>query len=228
MLVVKAFEAMAKHYDEWFQSSFGLYVFRHELKLLRKLIESPVDGYMIDIGCGTGLFTVLLTENLDKVIGIDVSINMLKRAHSRGLDVILCDASNLPFKDKVFFKALIFTTLEFTNTGKTLREADRILVEKATLLIGVHNVLNLWNVFRKIKAHVKKASVYRIIRYHSPWSIPNFLRGRYRLDLRSSCIFCPPILSNLPLRDYVEDFFRKRHPLNLFGAILLMRFSKLT
>lgn len=49
--------------------------------LLRRLPETP--GLVLDVGCGTGGFSRLLAERSAKVIGIDVSPNMIREAAKR-------------------------------------------------------------------------------------------------------------------------------------------------
>ncbi|MCM3676790.1 class I SAM-dependent methyltransferase [Peribacillus simplex] len=71
------------------------------------------DDAILDIGCGTGRTTFALYKTgFQNITGIDLTPAMLneaeKIAHEHNLDIpfILGDATNLPFKDASFDKAI--------------------------------------------------------------------------------------------------------------------------
>ena len=91
----------------------------------------------LDIGCGTGISTVPLTEIANEVIGIDPSINMLNQADQTNKKVSyqVASAENLPFEDKIFDLVIFSVSFHFTNQKKALAEAARVLIDNGTLII---------------------------------------------------------------------------------------------
>ncbi|MDI6916861.1 MAG: class I SAM-dependent methyltransferase [Thermoplasmatales archaeon] len=91
-------------------------------KYARMLNGMHLSGRILDLGSGTGM----LSDFLDKeVIGVDFSINMLKK--SRNKNRILGDAEFLPFKSNVFDFVLSFTLVQNLPSFKVFKEVRRIL-----------------------------------------------------------------------------------------------------
>jgi SAM-dependent methyltransferase len=97
-------------------------------------------GALLDLGCGTGSYSVALAERGWKVTGVDISEDMLRRARSRGVRVVRADAAALPFADASFDAAVsIFTHTDFDDFAAALREVARVLREGAPFVyVGVH------------------------------------------------------------------------------------------
>ena len=76
-------------------------------KMLRRLLDGRRYGRILDMGCGTGLQTVLLADAAESVIGIDLAADLIKvaRERCRGKNnalFIVDDATKMPFRDAVF------------------------------------------------------------------------------------------------------------------------------
>jgi SAM-dependent methyltransferase len=97
-------------------------------------------GALLDLGCGTGSYSVALAERGWKVTGVDISEDMLRRARARGVDAVRADATALPFADESFDAAVsIFTHTDFDDFPGALREVARVLREGAPFVyVGVH------------------------------------------------------------------------------------------
>jgi ubiquinone/menaquinone biosynthesis C-methylase UbiE len=97
-------------------------------------------GELLDLGCGTGVYSVALSERGWNVTGVDLSEDMLRRARERGVSVVLADATFLPFSDASFDAAIsIFTHSDFDHFATALREVARVLKKDAAFVyIGVH------------------------------------------------------------------------------------------
>lgn len=72
------------------------------------MIDTPLKGRILDLGCGTGLLQEFLQQ---KIYGVDISFQMLKRARKKE-SVIHADMDFLPFRDSVFDAVLSFTSLQ--------------------------------------------------------------------------------------------------------------------
>ena len=93
----------------------------------------PRTGRGIEIGVGSARFAAPL--GID--VGIDPAAAMLEYARERGVNVARGVAEHLPFQDDTFDTALIVTTICFVDDiPRTLAEADRILSESGSLVIG--------------------------------------------------------------------------------------------
>lgn len=124
--IAEAFGRAARCYDQHAQ-------FQREVgqALLDKLPLNLSGLNVLDIGCGTGYFSLLLAERGAQVTAADLSANMLKQAKSRCADRVnqycLADAESLPFPDKVF--DIVFSSLALQwceNLAIPLAEARRV------------------------------------------------------------------------------------------------------
>ena len=96
---------------------------------------------VLDIGCGTGLITKEISK-ITKVIGIDSSEEMIKKANERGLNCILGNALKLPFKDKEFDIVISLTVLQDikkSNWGKFISEVHRVTKDFAIISLLKRN-----------------------------------------------------------------------------------------
>ncbi|WXG43933.1 MAG: methyltransferase domain-containing protein [Promethearchaeati archaeon SRVP18_Atabeyarchaeia-1] len=99
---------------------------------------------VVDIGAGTGRFSVPLAVRGFRVVGVDVSKEMLRLMLSKlrrewlcRLQPVVADAQNLPFRDKCFNAALCFQVLHLIqNWHLVASEAGRVLRDGAPMAIG--------------------------------------------------------------------------------------------
>ena len=108
---------------------------------VEKLIQSlqiTSGSVILDMGCGTGNYTIAMQRVTASVIGIDTSIGMLKRARAKLFDLsLVCgDVTSLPFKSGVFDAAFTIQVLHHVKDKmRFLKEAQRILRKGARLAI---------------------------------------------------------------------------------------------
>ncbi|HUT81862.1 MAG TPA: class I SAM-dependent methyltransferase [Candidatus Bathyarchaeia archaeon] len=103
------------------------------------------NNQIIDIGCGTGIFLGLLTELMKEdyfkpLVGIDLSYEMIKIAHSKfpDVDFIVADSDNLPLKENSFDRIFSVTHLQnLPDPNTTVNEMNRIAQNKALLAISI-------------------------------------------------------------------------------------------
>lgn len=101
-------------------------------------------GWVIDIPCGTGLYSTPVMRNNQgaNFIAIDCSSGMLKKARARyrkqGIENVLlirADVANLPFVDHAFQGALSLAGFHaFSNPRSAAKEIGRILQAGAPML----------------------------------------------------------------------------------------------
>jgi ubiquinone/menaquinone biosynthesis C-methylase UbiE len=104
------------------------------------------DGELVlDVGCGTA--TQLLIQNKvwpsSHIVGVDLSISMLKNAKKRLLkagqvntELVLADAEHLPFKDEAFDAATCAGVFRFLpQPQKMLSDAYRVLKRQSSFVL---------------------------------------------------------------------------------------------
>lgn len=134
----------ARSYEKYVRPSLELAFTRggfdrdSEYLVYRSLLGRP-NGPVVDLGCGTGLFTRrLATEGLGQsIIGFDVSKPMIEEAiaqareASADVDFIRAEAPQLPFQDASVGAVLQVGSFHLiADLERTLREVVRVLKPK--------------------------------------------------------------------------------------------------
>lgn len=161
-------KSTAERYDKWFKTPFGRRAAAMEKQVLEKLLGPGEDQSLLDIGCGTGYFTEWIRDRGYEVTAVDRSETMLKAARARfggKVQVRRMDAERLRFPSNTFDRALMMTSLEFTNEpSQALQEAMR--VSKSGIVVGVLNRFSLLGVWRKLTSLIT-GGTYRKARFFS-------------------------------------------------------------
>ena len=88
----------------------GMYDLRYaeeqEAKYKTALNHVTIEGSVLDVGCGTGLFFSYVAANVENLVGVDVSGKLLLQARERAQNwgnahLVQADGDHLPFKDGV-------------------------------------------------------------------------------------------------------------------------------
>jgi len=144
---------------------------------LRKFLINKCEGRkVLDYGCGNGIHSIWLAKRGAKVIGIDLSEDLLEVARRKAkeekirdnINFLLMDCENMEFNDNSFdiiFDGGTFSSLDFK---KILPDLARVLNPKG-FLIGIetlgHNPLT--NLKRKIN---------KITGKRTEWAVSHILR----------------------------------------------------
>lgn len=118
-------------YNEWLEMPTTL-------KLLGKVKGKTI----LDMGCGTGLYTRILKRRGAKVCGIDISEGMLTIARREvpGVEFVHGTAEKLPYKNKSFDIVLAALMMEyFSSWDKVLEEVRRVLKPKGVFVFSTGN-----------------------------------------------------------------------------------------
>jgi ubiquinone/menaquinone biosynthesis C-methylase UbiE len=136
-----AYDAVARDYEAAFGDDLS------RLPLDRQMLERALQaadggGLILDLGCGTGSAGRYLTSKGGRVLGLDLSIGMLRSAASTNR-FPLCqgDMRSLPFRDGAFAAIVAYYSIHNvirTELGTVLAEARRVLRPGATLLLSTH------------------------------------------------------------------------------------------
>lgn len=124
------FDTHYRKYDKWYDEYPA--VFLSEIKAIKKVLPASSKG--LEIGVGTGRFAA----SLGIECGIDPSEKMAMKARERGVDARSGVGENLPFADNTFGYVAIINTLCFVKNPLTvLKEAKRVLKQRARIVIGI-------------------------------------------------------------------------------------------
>jgi len=118
------YDGIAEWYDREFAT--GELATAPREATLRLLGDGP--GELLDVGCGTGAHTAVLSEHGWSAIGVDISEDQLRLARERGLEVVQGDATNLPFEDASFDAVVsMWTHTDVEDFPALVREVARVL-----------------------------------------------------------------------------------------------------
>jgi ubiquinone/menaquinone biosynthesis C-methylase UbiE len=139
MTIVKnIYRDWAKKYDQ--DAKFNPATAMDE-KIILPLFNVKKDDVVLDIGCGTGRFTIPLAKKCKTIIGIDFSEHMLDVARKKGTGIKNIHfqkvdiRKKLPFKNETFDKVLctlVFSHLE--NIAGILDEIHRVMKKEGILV----------------------------------------------------------------------------------------------
>jgi len=168
----RLFDEWPDRYDKWFETPIGSLVKQYESELLLEFLKPDVGELILDVGCGTGVFTRDILAGGARVIGLDISGPMLQRAGQKGrgypFRAVAGDMISLPFAGERFDKVFSMTALEFIADGQTaIRELFRVAKPRGTIVVTTLNSLSPWAVRRKQKA-AKGHRLFQNMIFRSP------------------------------------------------------------
>jgi ubiquinone/menaquinone biosynthesis C-methylase UbiE len=130
----KAFDEYAEKYDSWFLKN--MIVLESEVALLAHFLKNP--GHALSVGCGSGLFEMLLQKNYNIVIeeGIEPSTGMAEIARNRGLKVQMDSAELMNYKRNEFDTVIFNGSPGYIkNLKQAFKEAYRVLKPGGHILV---------------------------------------------------------------------------------------------
>lgn len=101
-------------------------------------LQPKTDKLYLDIGCGTGNYTIAMAEKGFPFTGIEPSEKMLKEAKARNLRInwVLGKAEQIPAADNQFQGIIATLTIHhWTNLKKAFTELNRVLSENGKLVL---------------------------------------------------------------------------------------------
>ena len=167
------FDIWPEVYDKWFQTPIGQLVQSLETELILRLAAPQQGDFILDAGCGTGLFTQIVINQGARIVGLDISLPMLIAAkhklHRAPFMPLVADIQKLPFADNSFDKTLSITAIEFVQDGiQALSELMRITRAGGAVVVATLNRLSPWATRRRKEALQKPDSIFRYAIFRSP------------------------------------------------------------
>jgi ubiquinone/menaquinone biosynthesis C-methylase UbiE len=172
-------------------------------KIVKNLLHSS-KGLMLDVGTGTGRFSIWFAEKGFEVIGLDVSKEMLKKAKRKAflqhvnVNFILADAGYFPFRRAVLDTCISINVIDHVyNIKNFLKEARYILKAKGFLIFNFSNMISLYLPFAifinwKNQAMFKKNKIYS--HWHTLKAIDALLLiSKFELKDFRGCMIASPL-----------------------------------
>ena len=121
-------------------------------------VEPRSTDHVLDAGCGTGINCSRLNLLVSRIVGIDLSSEMLKRAEQRiireGLSntcVLRGDVTQMQFTSESFDKVICTSVLQYLNNGEceaALQELVRVCRPGGRIILHVKNRTSLYGLSR--------------------------------------------------------------------------------
>lgn len=120
----------ASRYDRWWGKNGN--IFESEALAIDALMPDEREN-AIEIGCGTGMFTL----RLGIPFGVEPSEPMANLAREKGIDVINARAEDIPFEEREFSSALLCGVISYVDDLRaTFEEAHRILQWRGRIVVA--------------------------------------------------------------------------------------------
>lgn len=161
---------------------------------LLKLSSVDTSDTVLDLGCGSGVHMKILAPNCRKIIGVDISKDMvtLAKKETKGFKnafVYLADCDKLPFDNREFDVVIAMGLMDYvSNWTNTLREISRVMKKNGTVIFTIPKKPSLFAFLRSSWGNnIKKKifglpPVYNIVNYEN---LKSGLMGFKIISLRS-------------------------------------------
>lgn len=115
-------DEIAEEYEDKRFSRGGQLIDRREKRAVLSALGPVEDRDVLEIACGTGRFTVMLADHGANVVGLDISLPMLRQGRRKAaaadtrVDWLRGDAARLPFPDDSFDAVLAMRFFHLADT----------------------------------------------------------------------------------------------------------------
>ena len=194
------FDSKADTYDNWYTTPLGAYEDELENALVFRHVGGIRGKTVLDVGCGTGLYSIRLSEGGADVTAVDISLKMIeiarRKAHDRGQYIWYdeADMAKLPYENRTFDMVVSITALEFAaDPLLALMEMARVLRPGGKLVVGVLNNDSPWADARRERAK-REASIYGAAHFFSSSDLRSLFHrtGTFGALTMESCIYTFP------------------------------------
>jgi len=194
------FDDLADSYDQWYETPVGRAVDFVERKAIEEFFV-PQGKSVLEIGCGTGLYTVWLASQDYEVTAVDVSTEMMEQAKEKVIAIgknanwIMGDIADQLENLGSFDGILSMTAMEFIpQPEQILHELYQKLKPGGCLVIGVIADLSSWSEAYRQAAMLHPESVFNQARFFTEEQIRNWNIGVVP-DIKKVLFFSPDTAS---------------------------------
>src|SRR4030042_3918933 len=146
--VKEFFDHKASQYDDCYRlrTTCGAQKVGRKTHLLIDFGNIKSGCRVLELGCGTGVYTEELARTGAEVFAVDLSQNMLNIAkqnlNAPNIFYMQSDAKNLPFPDKSFDSVVGTYVLQYINLDSCLPEIGRVLRDRGRVAFVEPNMAN--------------------------------------------------------------------------------------
>ena len=224
MDMAELFDEWPEKYDQWFESPIGRLIKGYEQELILQLLNPENGETILDAGCGTGIFTIEIIESGAYVVGLELSLIMLRRSLAKfpgqAYYPVQGDMIRLPFADNSFHKTVSNTAIEYIEDVKSsIDELFRVTKPGGVIVVTTLNSLSPW-ADRRHKAAQKGHPLFGQVIFRSPEELLSLtpVEGSFKTAIHFEKE------ADLHMAEKIEESGRKR---NLdTGAFLAVRWIK--
>lgn len=215
------FNHIANQYDQYYDREFGYKVDIAEKRTIKKYLQQIPEREGLEIGCGTGHWTMFYSDHGFQITGIDLAMNMLQKAIEKnipGATFTQMDATNLLFGNESVKNIFSITTSEFVNDKqKFFDEAYRVLKRGGYLLMGELNANS------KLGKDREQDPIFKDADFYTPETFQSYLNRFGHPEIKG----CALISEHWEILDYNENHEIPQERLNQEGALLVGFVKKL-
>lgn len=220
------FNQFYEDYDSWYDTQAGAFVDQVETTCAFDLLQPASNDRVLDIGCGTGNFSLKLARMNCQVSGVDIAEKMLMQAQEKAqkeqleIDFYHLDAKKLPFLDASFDKVISMAAFEFIEKPKIVfDEMMRVLRPGGTMVIGTIEKGGEWE--KLYSSDACKQTAYEQATFLTADDLIALNDGQYTSISR--CLFVPPMASE---EIYTLENEKKGQLENKVGGFVCVSFTK--
>ena len=127
---------------------------------LIKFAEIKPGKKILEIGCGTGVFTEKLAQTGAEIVAVDISSHLLSKAQEKisapNVHLLEADLENLPSLNNYFDAVVGVSILHHVNIRKAIDEISRVLKRGGKVVFSEPNMLNPQIAVQKNVSWIKK------------------------------------------------------------------------
>ena len=168
----------------WFQGM--RYIYNSYITIA---LQKELNPKILDIGCGSGLYTKSLSS-FGETVGLDIESSNLILCRQKGFKkLVQAEANFLPFKDKSFDLIVSFNLIEhLSNDSDFIKEIYRVLKDSCRLILATSAFKFLWSCHDVSNEHKRRYSRKSLMRI-----LENYF-GMERISYTNFILFFPILI----------------------------------
>jgi ubiquinone/menaquinone biosynthesis C-methylase UbiE len=148
--IVGFYEGDAEMYDaDRFSTIQGIYTDRAQKQIVLSMVNSCNAKRILDLGCGTGRFSIEIAKQGAGVTALDPSRSMLeqmkRKKNNAEINLIHGNGYKLPFKDNIFDGVVCINVINHvTDYNILIREISRVLQKDGFVIMTISNFFSFY------------------------------------------------------------------------------------
>ncbi len=150
------------------ETKMGDYLTLKEREFIDSFLEDKNIGTCIDVACGSGRFSIPISQAGINVVAVDYDLVPLKKLKVKGgrsgsIQICRGDANKLPFKKSSFDCIVSIETVDYLDGENFIRQCNKLLKPDGFILFTsannnsykkyIHNVLSKHRIFYRYAFH---------------------------------------------------------------------------